>query len=580
VTLPADPEEGGPDQLPETNDADAYHELRRLLFGREQERLDRLRRRLDDLDARSDDVAEVLPEAILKETRRGDRLSAALAPTVEEALQVSIRRNPRPLVEAISPIMGPAIRRSILQAISGMVQSLNEAMEHSLSPQGLRWRVEAWRTGKSFGEVVALNTLLFQVEQVFLIHKETGLLLRHQSVRRSTDPDLVGSMLVAIRDFVKDSFGEDGGGGTLDTVHVGDRTVWVEGGRDAVLATVVQGRAPESLRDTLTESLEQIEMAHGEALRAYDGDDSGFEDVDPILGECLVSQQRAAPEGRKRRSPVTLLAWSAAGLVLLAWATLSIRDARRWSRYVTALDAQPGILVTGTDREDGRRVVRGLRDRFAADPFSFLAASSMDSTDVRIALEPYASLDPEMVVHRATAALQPPPGVEFRVDGDRLVAVGAPGAAWLARARDLAPLVAGVGGLDVEGEPAEVLALDGVAAELRTLVIRFPTGRAVVAAGPALDLMRAHLAKADSLARTLRRPVQVTATGSADAATGSADLNQSLAQRRAEALLAALPASAYPGLVFLTRPQVVAEPGVTPEESAARSVRLILDPRE
>ncbi|NJM53355.1 MAG: hypothetical protein HC846_08145 [Blastocatellia bacterium] len=55
-----------------------------------------------------------------------------------------------------------------------MVQSLNQSLEHSISPKGLRWRIEAWQTGKSFAEVVMLNSLIYRVEEVFLIHRETG----------------------------------------------------------------------------------------------------------------------------------------------------------------------------------------------------------------------------------------------------------------------------------------------------------------------------------------------------------------------------------------------------------------------
>ena len=67
----------------------------------------------------------------------------------------------------------------------------------------------AWRTGKSFAEVVLLNTLVYRVEQVFLIHAQTGLLLQHVVADAVTaqDADMVSGMLTAIRDFARDSFG-------------------------------------------------------------------------------------------------------------------------------------------------------------------------------------------------------------------------------------------------------------------------------------------------------------------------------------------------------------------------------------
>ena len=75
--------------------------------------------------------------------------------------------------------MGPAIRRAIAEALRAMVDSFNQVLQHSLSARALRWRVEAWRTGRPFAEVVLSHSLVYRVEQVFLVHRDTGLLLQH-----------------------------------------------------------------------------------------------------------------------------------------------------------------------------------------------------------------------------------------------------------------------------------------------------------------------------------------------------------------------------------------------------------------
>ncbi len=107
------------------------------------------------------------------------QMTRALAPTVEEALTASVRRNPRPLADALFPIFGPAIRKAIAASLSSMLESLNQTIEHSLSWRALQWRITALRTGKPFAEIVLLNTLVYRVEQVFLIDRESGLLLQH-----------------------------------------------------------------------------------------------------------------------------------------------------------------------------------------------------------------------------------------------------------------------------------------------------------------------------------------------------------------------------------------------------------------
>src|ERR1700690_1994000 len=206
-----------------TDNNHAYEELRHLIVAPETEGLAAVEERLDNLEKRTCDVSEVVAEAIEMRRATGDQaLSDALAPTIQETLRESVRKDPHVLADALFPVMGPAIRKSITEALRAMLESFNQALEHSLSIRGLQWRLEALRTGKSFGEIVLMHSLLYRVEQVFLIHRKTGLVLGHvvaQSVS-TQDPSMVAGMLSAIQQFVADSF-DARSDETLDSLNVG-----------------------------------------------------------------------------------------------------------------------------------------------------------------------------------------------------------------------------------------------------------------------------------------------------------------------------------------------------------------------
>ena len=127
----------------------------------------------------------------------------------------------------------------------GMVQSFNQTLEYSLSWKGLQWRWEAFRTGKSFAEVVLLHTLRFRVEQVFLIHKKRDSCLNHVVAEgiSGQGEEVISGMLTAIQDFVRDSFGQSQDEG-LESLRIGDLTVWIEQGSGAILAGVIRGTPP------------------------------------------------------------------------------------------------------------------------------------------------------------------------------------------------------------------------------------------------------------------------------------------------------------------------------------------------
>src|SRR5215475_1340934 len=214
-----------PEEPPrEADDVQAYRELRELILAPEQQALKDLHHRVDDPASRTEDVGSVVAEAIqLRRSQGGDEaLSAAMAPTIETALRESVRKDPGTLADALFPVMGPAIRRSILETLRAFLESFNQILDQSLSIKGLKWRFEALRTGRSFTEVALLHSLVFRVEQVFLIHKKTGLSLGH-AVAPSVamqDPSLVSGMLSAIQDFVRDSF-HSGPGEGIERLNVG-----------------------------------------------------------------------------------------------------------------------------------------------------------------------------------------------------------------------------------------------------------------------------------------------------------------------------------------------------------------------
>ncbi|MDX1708069.1 MAG: hypothetical protein R3274_05675, partial [Desulfobacterales bacterium] len=384
---------------------DALAELRELLLKPIQTQLDELQKRLDTPDLHAKDVSRVLPEAISLRSQRDKKIEMALEPITEKTIKSSIKKDRKALADALFPVMGPAIRRAIASAIQGMIQSFNQILEHSVSIKGLKWRLEALKTQKSFAEVLLLHTLIYQVEQVFLIHRETGLVLQHVVNKTviADDPDLVSSMLTAIQDFVQDSFGGTAEE-TLETLRVGERSVWIEHGPHAFLAAVIRGNPPLDLQNILKDALEEVHFKHREAMVAFQGDTAPFENARYILEECLAAQFK------KEKQKFAYGLWGVVALILLllgGWSLNSYLNHRRWSQYISGLRDQPGIVITNVNKKDGKQHVYGLKDPLAPDPAEALKTSGLQPNQVLFHWEPYYSLLPEFANQRLRATLNP-----------------------------------------------------------------------------------------------------------------------------------------------------------------------------
>lgn len=512
----------------------AYAELRHLIIGPEQETIAALRDRVEDRAQRIRDVGDVLPEAA---ALRGDdaALSRALAPAVEEALIASVRANPNTLADVLFPVMGPAIRKSLAQFIASMLEGMNRTLEQSVSLQGLLWRWEAFRTGKSFAEVVLLHTLEFRTEQIFLIHKNTGLPILHvasDEVRDEVqDADMVSGMLTAIRDFVQDAF-KSHKTESLDRLRVGELEVWVEQGPQAVLAAVIRGSAPRDLHTEFQEVLERVHLRFGRLLETFDGDTSAFTTAQPDLESCLRTGYRTQPR-RRRMSPALAGVLVVLALVGLWWGVTSLVEARRWNGYIAQLRQEPGLLVVAERSRWGTYHVAGLRDPLARDPLAMIAASGLDASRVESRWETYHAATPAFVLARAREVLQPPAGVDLTFTNGTLRARGGAEAAWVAQARVVSRLIPGVAAF--EHDPT----LEAVVARLTPTIegCRIYFSREGVTPLPE---QRCNWPEVISALRELAvaaasagRVVSLAVVGFADI-TGAPDTNDVLSRARAE----------------------------------------------
>jgi outer membrane protein OmpA-like peptidoglycan-associated protein len=528
--------------------AEELAELRELLLGAERRRLRELERRLDEAGITREELAELLPEAIALRTGRDRQLARALAPTVEGAISESVRRNPREIATAIFPVLGPAIRKAIAETLAGLVASINRTIEHSLSPRGLRWRLEAWRTGVPYAQIVLKHALVYRVEQVFLIHADTGLLLSHAWTPelQASDPDLISGMLTAIRDFVADSFSPERDAGGLRGFSVGELTVMVEQGPRAVLAAVVRGQAPDTLLVKLQDTLETIHLRFAGALADFDGDTGAFEPARPLLEECLATEV-ATGRSAERRGKAVWLPWAIAVLTLIAvLGGLALRSQRRWARAVGALESHPGLVVTHAER--GRRwSFAGIRDPLAPDPSALLAGAGVDTANVDQRWEPYLSLRPDLVLARARRMFAPPATVALSLAGDTLHLRGSAPLRWVITARR-SPLPPGVTALDLGGvRPAIPADLAGLVRDIEGRRVLFKSGSAAlgIAARGVVEQVAAALNRLDAGVAFIGAHAALELVGRADP-TGTDSLNQSLSRQRAEAVVAALAARGVP----------------------------------
>ncbi len=293
------------------------------------------------------------------EHRTGDHeaLVAAVSPILGDAIRKQVAEDREALIESLYPIIGQLIGRAVAESIRELARSIDQRMRTSFSPAYLLRRVRARAAGVSDAELALRDALPFQVSELFLVHRASGLLLLHLSADPAAagpedNSDLVSSMLTAIRDFAQDAFGR-GQEGQLDEIQYGNRRILVEACRHVYLAVVVDGIEPPGFRAQLRERTVEVENAYVEVLEAYDGDASRFAATRPAMAALLrfgaVDEAPAGLSVGQKRIVAVLagvlmlcLAGACLGSVVLA------RNALSRPAYIVVVTATPGPTATPT----------------------------------------------------------------------------------------------------------------------------------------------------------------------------------------------------------------------------------------
>jgi len=395
----------------------ALGELKKILLGDHAEEFSELKDRIDHPDKRIQDMSDVLPEVIERSIKeRQDELSDSIEPVIADSVKSAIKKDPEGFAEIFYPALAPSIRMMIANSIRTFAASMNQAIESTTTVKGLGWRLEAMRTGVPYSEIALRNGLEYRVEQVFLIDKESGLLVKsliNENVQ-GLDSDAVSAMLTAIQSFVRDSFNAQDGDNLTD-MAVGDQVVWMVHGSKSVLACVIRGQAPAALRGQLIEILDNIHQTYREELIDFDGSQK-LVGLANKLEPCLQLKLKKYAGERKKTPWVTIALLSALALSLLYWFAHSYEQKRLKNFVNNQFSLTAGVLPTSVFWDDGSIQVAGLIDPLAELPWKSLEDRGINRDQVVLLMKQYNSAEPEIFSKRLRQEMSVPDDIDIRLN--------------------------------------------------------------------------------------------------------------------------------------------------------------------
>ncbi len=235
----------------------AFDKLREILLEKDWEEREEFAQKLNDLDdqlnSRNRLEEKIQPILDTERDNLKHKFPELFGPQITESISKQIRESQDEVVEALYPILGRMIKKYITSEIEKLSEKVDEQMKLAFSWEAWKLRIKAWLTGTPQKSVIISKLIEPKIEEIFIIEKQSGLLLGSFSKNHSVDQDMIAAMLTAIKAFVEDAFkGEEQ---ELDSIDYDNYKIVIKNFKSFFIAVVTSGGMSLAFRDKLDDTL-------------------------------------------------------------------------------------------------------------------------------------------------------------------------------------------------------------------------------------------------------------------------------------------------------------------------------------
>jgi len=389
--------------LRQKNNVSDLEKLKELLLSDELERLKELEERLREIsvecrdpEALREKISPLFDEILSRHLRSKDRktieilarhlaeilresseidlpsLTHALQKVLSPAIADEISANKERMIDALYPIMGGMISKYVTNAIRELVASINAKIDEGFSLRSLKRKIKAKVTGVSESELLLEEAAEPTLESIFVIQKETGLLVAEAHLPQSgiDDPTMVASMASAIKDFINDWISSQSLSSIQEVqlLSYGDATLYIEEAGSVYLIAFLDAEPGYDLRKRINRFFSSLLEEYSDFFQHFDGDDSRPEIseihekiLDFLQSECDEENLPQSERNDKTSFAKILFGLLAAALlgVLLYRGGLSLLRDYRFGQIEKKIAQQTGEHVRLSLGEDGKVLVSG-----------------------------------------------------------------------------------------------------------------------------------------------------------------------------------------------------------------------------
>jgi hypothetical protein len=237
-----------------TDDQMRLQQLRNILFSKELNELSELKAILDT-PARLDERITPLIENHLEVLRK--QFPKEFSVIVNRMIEQKIQSSQTELMNMLSPIIGQMVANYVRHQFQILKDNIAEQIQN-VATRGLWWHIRNRVLGLSEADLVLSASNKSVLEEIFIIERDSGLLMASAALYPTIDRDVVAGMLTAIKSFVEDAFGRKME--ELEMVQYGTYCIVIQNFHSYYVAVALKGTVSTREKEGFREAIRTFVM--------------------------------------------------------------------------------------------------------------------------------------------------------------------------------------------------------------------------------------------------------------------------------------------------------------------------------
>jgi hypothetical protein len=225
-------------------------QIRSILLKDDRNEIDSIKKTLYNKEELAKEVSPIVEERVqyIKDNFRKE-----FGKPVDKIVEMKLEESKEQLLNVIYPVLGQMIRKFVNYQFQLLKDRIDNQVNSVFSSRGILGQIKSKVFGLSSSDIVLSDLDKPMIEEVYVIQRDSGLLLGSFSRKVTVDKDMIAGMLTAIKSFVEDAFQREKQ--ELELIEYGNYKILIQNFFSYYISVAVSGSLSNKERDVISETL-------------------------------------------------------------------------------------------------------------------------------------------------------------------------------------------------------------------------------------------------------------------------------------------------------------------------------------